>query len=74
MMRLLCASTEALYSQLEIYLCGNSVLGDSKFIFCVYGGTADEHLEESLLMLLAAFSLLSLRFDEWKCDYSMKEM
>lgn len=56
------------------YLCGWSALGDSKFIFGLYGGTAglyaqfaglcdgtaDEHLDESLLILCVAFNLLSL--------------
>lgn len=42
------------------YLCGCSQLGDKRFMSGVYGGTADVHLDESLLMLVAAFILLSL--------------
>lgn len=45
------------------YLWGWSLMlfGLKRFIVGLYGGTADEHLDEPLLILCVAFNLLSLR-------------
>ncbi len=42
------------------------IVGLKRFMVGLYGGTADEHLDEPLLMLCVAFSLLSL---EISMDY-----